>query len=176
MAGCFQGKEQERWGLTVPFIIGRNMIDATSLKQWIEEHFEATELFLVAFSVSAELQLEVFIDGDQGVTVADCIALTKALEEHLDRETEDFSLEVSSYGVGKPLLLPRQYVKNTGRLLETHQTDGTVLTGRILRADAKEVELELIPENKRGRIIKPEVPQLTLAYEQITKAIIQIEF
>jgi len=152
------------------------MIDAAALKHWIEEHFEGTELFLVALSVSSDHRIEVFIDGDQGVTVADCIALNKAMEEHLDRDTEDFSLEVSSYGVGNPLILPRQYVKNSGRLLETHLSDGNVYTGRILRADEKGVELELIPVNKRGRIIKPEVPQLTLAYEQITKAIIQIEF
>jgi ribosome maturation factor RimP len=152
------------------------MIYKEALENRIQEHFEGTEMFLVSISVSSDQQIEVSIDGDAGVTVADCISLTKELEQYLDRDTEDFSLEVSSYGVGNPLLLPRQYVKNTGRLLEVTLTDEKVYTGRILSADEKEVTLEVLPVNKRGRIIKPEVPQLTLTYEQITKAIIQIEF
>lgn len=162
--------------LQSPLLLVDIMIDKQILERLTEAHFENTGLYLVSISISTDNQIDICIDGDQGVTVADCIALSRALEQHLDRDAEDFSLEVSSYGVGNPLLLPRQYIKNTGRLLETHLTDGRVLTGRIIRADDQEVELEIAPENKRGRIIKPEVPLITLAYPQIKKAIIQIEF
>ena len=152
------------------------MIDNRVLEQRINKHFEGTTFFMISLSVSPDNHISVVVDGDAGVTVADCISLTKVLEQELDRDTDDFSLEVSSYGVGNPLLMPRQYIKNTGRLLEVQLSDGKVYTGKIVQANNTSVELELVPVNKRGRIIQPEVPYLTFEYEQITQAIIQIAF
>ena len=58
------------------------------------------------------------IDGDNGVLVEDCMFVSRAIEHNLDRETEDFSLEVSSVGATTPLVHKRQYKKHIGRILK----------------------------------------------------------
>ncbi|MFH6602412.1 ribosome assembly cofactor RimP [Maribacter algicola] len=72
-------------------------------------------LFLIDFSVSSDNKIKVVLDGDNGVTVKDCITISRAIEHNLDREEEDFSIEVMSAGAASPLLLPRQFKKNIGR-------------------------------------------------------------
>ena len=63
-------------------------------------------------------QIKVIIDGDNGVLVEDCMFVSRAIEHNLDREEEDFSLEVASAGAASPLTHTRQYIKNIGRTLE----------------------------------------------------------
>lgn len=82
------------------------------------------ELFLIELNVDSQQSIKITIDGDQGVRVADCVAISRAVEQQLDREAYDFSLEVSSAGAFSPLVLIRQYPKNIGRVLElTTQMD-----------------------------------------------------
>ena len=76
---------------------------------------EREDLFLIDFTIGTGNKIHVVIDGDKGVTVSDCISISRAIEHNLDREQEDFSLEVMSYGAASPLLKARQYVKNIGR-------------------------------------------------------------
>lgn len=83
--------------------------------------------------------IKVVIDGDNGVSINDCISVSRAIEHNLDREEEDFSLEVTSYGISLPLRVPRQYVKNIGRILKVELTDGTKLEGEVLNATDQEV-------------------------------------
>ena len=71
-------------------------------------------LFLIEFKISEGNQIKVIIDGDQGVTVNDCIAVSRAIEHNIDREETDFSLDVASAGVSEPLSMPRQYKKTLG--------------------------------------------------------------
>ena len=79
----------------------------------LEKALEENEsLFLIDFSVSENNQIRVIIDGDNGVTVNDCIAISRAIEHNIDRDEIDFSLDVSSAGVSEPLLIPRQFFKN----------------------------------------------------------------
>ena len=78
------------------------------LKNVLEEN---KSLFLIDLSISEDNQIRVIIDGDKGVTVEECIAVSRAIEHNLDREANDFSLEVMSAGVSEPLTLPRQYKK-----------------------------------------------------------------
>lgn len=75
-------------------------------------------LFLIDFTIGSDNKIKVVIDGDHGVTVADCVKISRAIEHNLNREEEDFSLEVASAGAGAPLIMPRQYKKNIGRKLE----------------------------------------------------------
>ena len=53
-----------------------------------------------------------------GLPLKDCMKVSRAIEHNLDREEEDFSLEVASAGATSPLVLPRQYTKNIGRKLK----------------------------------------------------------
>lgn len=83
-------------------------------------------LFLIDFSVGADHTIKVVLDGDDGVTLADCMKISRAIEHQLDREEHDFSLEVTSAGAASPLTLPRQYPKNIGRKLKVRTADETV--------------------------------------------------
>lgn len=84
----------------------------------LKEYFKKRkDLFLIDFELSLGNKVNVTIDGDNGVTVDDCVQLSRSLENNLDRDSEDFSLEVSSAGANTPLVHRRQYVKNIGRIL-----------------------------------------------------------
>ncbi len=133
---------------------------------------EDESLFLIDFSISSEAKIKVVIDGDKGVTVADCVKISRAIEHNLDREAEDFSLEVTSVGAAAPMRLPRQYKKNIGRKvhvatfqedfegnLTATQNDGIVLEwkarepkptgrGKITVQKRKEIKFSEIKEAK----------------------------
>lgn len=153
------------------------MITEEHLREIIGRFTEGTDRFLVEISVTPAGQITVLMDGDTGFTIADCTRLSRHIEQHLDRDAEDFSLEVASYGVGNPLLLPRQYSKNTGRLLQITTHEQEVIRGRIKGADEMGVDLETVPQKGKKGVAKAEIPQnLRFLYSQIAKAIIEVEF
>lgn len=88
-----------------------------------------THLYLVTLDIDESNNIKITIDGDQGVSVQDCISISRAVEHNLDRETIDFSLEVGSAGATSPLVLLRQYKKNIGRTLQIKTIDNTKLEG-----------------------------------------------
>lgn len=79
---------------------------------------ENESLFLIDFTIQANNHIVVIIDGDNGVTVTDCIGVSRAIEHNLDREEEDFSIDVMSAGATAPIRHIRQYKKNVGRKME----------------------------------------------------------
>ncbi|MCL4144058.1 UNVERIFIED_CONTAM: hypothetical protein GTU68_061325 [Idotea baltica] len=86
------------------------------VKKLLEAGLEEDEsLFLIDYSISVDNRINVVIDGDHGVTVADCIKISRSIEHNLDREEIDFSLEVASAGATAPLTLPRQHRRIIGR-------------------------------------------------------------
>lgn len=98
-------------------------------------------LFLIDLNISEANQIRVILDGDEGVTVQDCIDISRAIEHNLDREEEDFSLEVHSAGVTEPLTLVRQYKKNIGRKLKI-RTQKETFEGTLTSADDTAVTLQ----------------------------------
>ncbi|WP_372944594.1 ribosome assembly cofactor RimP [Muriicola sp.] len=102
---------------------------------------ENPSLFLIDFTVSPSQHIKVVIDGDEGVTLEDCMKVSRAIEHNLDREATDFSLEVTSPGATEPLEMPRQYTKNVGRKLEV-KTSETTITGTLVSASAEGIKLE----------------------------------
>lgn len=79
---------------------------------------EKPALFLIDMTISDSQKIMITLDGDQGVSLQDCIDVSRAIENNLDREEHDFSLEVASAGVSTPLKMVRQYKKNIGRILK----------------------------------------------------------
>ena len=90
---------------------------------------ENEHLFLIDFSIDSSNKITIVLDGDNGVTVKDCMSISRAIDNNLDREEEDFSLEVASCGATSPLKLPRQYSKNIGRKLKVKLQDNKKLEG-----------------------------------------------
>ena len=95
---------------------------------------EKPSVFLIDLTISDSFKITVNIDGDNGVILQDCIDLSRAIENNLDREEQDFSLEVASVGVGSPLKMIRQYKKNVGRTL-------------IVKLETQTIEAELVEAN-----------------------------
>ena len=145
----------------------------------LQEAFEEYEnLFLIDLKIKGNNEIVVVIDGDQGVTVQDCINVSRKVEHNLDREEEDFSLEVMSAGATEPLINTRQYKKNEGRDLEVVLQDGSKITGNLIQVHDEGIVLfrkERVPkEVGKGKITveKEEV----IAFEAIKQAKVKIKF
>lgn len=111
------------------------MITKEQIRALIDKGLEEyPSLFLIDFTIGANNHISITLDGDQGVTIEDCVAISRLVERQLDRETEDFSLDVSSYGVFSPLVLERQYIKNIGRTLAV-QTQTSSFEGEIEKVE-----------------------------------------
>jgi len=102
---------------------------------------EREDLFLLNLEVSDSFKISVTIDGDQGVTLQDCIDISRAIEHNLDKEAYDFSIDVLSAGISSPLKLIRQYKKNIGRKLNIKSQNNT-FEGDLIAADDEGVILE----------------------------------
>nr|WP_299383260.1 ribosome assembly cofactor RimP [Allomuricauda sp.] len=98
-------------------------------------------LFLIDFTISGDNTVRVVLDGDEGVNLQDCMDVSRAIEHNLDREAEDFSLEVTSAGATSPLQLRRQYKKNVGRKLMVRTSDNE-WEGTLTEANDEHITLE----------------------------------
>ena len=115
------------------------MIDVQYIKQTTENLLDSPRLFVVEVNVSPALEIEVLIDSDESVSVDDCVALSRALESVLEPSGEDFSLTVSSAGIGQPLKLLRQYLKLVGRPVEVLLACGTKILATLVAATESEL-------------------------------------
>lgn len=102
---------------------------------------ERPSLFLIDFTVGGDNTIKVVLDGDKGVSLQDCMDVSRAIEHNLDREEEDFSLEVASAGAASPMRFPRQYTKNIGRQIKVRTTDQE-LEGTLVDASENSITLE----------------------------------
>ena len=107
------------------------MIHKERIIELINEKINGTHLFLIDVKVLPGNKIEVYVDGDNGLGINDCVYLSRHIEKSLDREVEDFSLEVSSPGATQPLKLSRQYIKHVGRDFELKLNDGTTVNGTL---------------------------------------------
>jgi ribosome maturation factor RimP len=139
---------------------------------------ERPELFLVDFSINDANKISINLDGDQGVNLQDCIDVSRAIENQLDREEQDFSLEVASAGVSSPLKFIRQYKKNIGRTLKVKINDAADIEAKLVAADEEKITLEWqarepkkIGKGKETVDKKAEIP-----YQNIKEAIVIVSF
>jgi ribosome maturation factor RimP len=117
-------------------------INEQIVRKLVEERIAGTDLFLGDVKVKSGNLIYVFLDGDKGVTVDDCIAVSRHIETHLDRDREDFELHVSSFGVGQPLLLHRQYCNAVGREFSIVTVDGAKQEGKLLQVQENKIVIE----------------------------------
>ncbi len=97
------------------------------------------DLFLIDFDIMGDNQIKIIIDGDDGVLVEDCMLVSRAIEHNLDREVEDFSLEVASAGATSSLTHARQYLKNIGRTLQVETVTNQKFEGLLSHTDENEI-------------------------------------
>lgn len=95
---------------------------------------EDSSLFLIDFKMGSDNSIKIVLDGDCGVSLEKCIKVSRAIEHNLDREENDFSIEVSSSGVGSSLTLPRQFKNNVNRKLEVLDLEDQRVQGTLVEA------------------------------------------
>lgn len=144
-----------------------------------EEKLQGTGIFLVDARVKPGNRILVFIDGDEGVTVSDCSNVSKHIEKQLDRDQEDFELNVSSPGVDHPLTMKRQYVRNIGRKLNVLLSDGNKIRGELLevRHDGISIRSEKPKGGKKEKNKGPEESrEREIPFEDIKEAKVNVSF
>ena len=124
------------------------MIEKIKILELVNQALDGSDKFLVNLKITPDNRIYVDIDGDNGVTIDDCIELSRAIESRLDRDEEDFALDVSSAGADQPLKLTRQLVKNIGREVEAVTFDGQKTVGELTAANEASLSL-LIPGTKK---------------------------
>jgi ribosome maturation factor RimP len=139
---------------------------------------EREDLYLIDFKISASDAITVILDGDDGVTLQDCLGASRAIENNMDREEHDFSLQVMSAGLSEPLVSERQFRKNIGRELEILLTDSTNIEGELTKVESDVITLVLKyrkpKEVGKGKV--DVVEEREIPYASIKKALVAIKF
>jgi ribosome maturation factor RimP len=152
------------------------MISADHIRELLEEEITRQDLFLVDIIVRPGNKIGIYVDSMQGVTLETCISVSRFLESRLDRDKEDFELEVSSPGLDRPLKLPVQFIKNIGRTLDVVMKDGIKVSGKLLSIDNDGIitlEAEVTGKNEKGKK-KKELVAKQIKQEEIKSAKIVI--
>lgn len=153
----------------------------TLLEQKFQEE-EFSHLFLVELKHSANDVVQIFLDSDHSVTYEYCVKISRYLEEHIEEGGwlgEKYTLDVSSAGVGTPLKLKRQYVKNIGRNVSVEvKDDHKHIKGVLVEANEECVVVEYEEKVKIEGRKKKELKTIRkeISFDNIKKTIITVSF
>jgi ribosome maturation factor RimP len=139
---------------------------------------EREDLFLIETKITTAQDITVILDGDNGVTLQDCLDASRAIEFNLDREEEDFSLQVMSSGLSEPLLTPRQFRKNIEREIEVWLNNDEEIEGELTAVS--ETDITLILKYRRPKLIgkgkEDVVEERKISLSDIKKALVVVKF
>jgi ribosome maturation factor RimP len=147
------------------------------VKQLVEEKIaDKPNLFLVDVKMHSNGKLMILVDGDNGIGIDDCVAISRHVGFHLEEESvieTAYNLEVSSPGIDTPLTLPRQYTKNIGRTLSIKMADGAKREGKLsgITEDAIIVEEQIKEKGKKAETVESIIP-----IDKITETKVLISF
>ncbi|MDR1552401.1 MAG: ribosome assembly cofactor RimP [Prevotellaceae bacterium] len=132
------------------------MIDIEIIKEIVNRKIADSDKFIVDINVSADNKINIVVDSDSGrINIDDCASISRTVEEALNREDEDFELEVTSAGLSNPLKMLRQYQKNINRDIDIVFKNGKKLTAKLVRATTDSIDVEyeekMIIENKKRK-------------------------
>lgn len=175
----FQKREGDKWFPFFNYKCCKVNIETISrlVDQYLSDN-ELSDMFLVEVRTHNS-KIEVFLDSDEQVTFAKCRKLSRHLEEIFDEEKwygEKYTLEVSSAGVGRPLRMPRQFMKNLGRDIEIIKTDEAKLKGTLQAADEEKIHITWQEKVKEGKKKVKVDKEEFIDYKDIDKAKIKVSF
>ena len=155
------------------------MIEKKVVSQLVEEKLASSSNYLVDVVIKPGNLIVVEIDNDEAVSIDDCAALSRYLEEQLDRDVEDYEREVGSAGITSPFKVLRQYVKNIGNEVEMLLKNGSKLTGVLKSADENgvvvSVEKKVKPEGAKRKVTVIEDESYTFDEIKYTKYLIRFK-
>jgi len=150
------------------------MTDKAKIEKSVTEFIRGTGLFLVAVKVSSSNRITVLADKKEGITIEECAMLHRHIEKDLDRDAEDFELQVSSPGLDTPFVVIEQYYRNEGRKVAVVDSEGLKYTGILKNVTKGGFDLETeIKVKGKGKEIK----DLPFNFDQIktVKAVLTIK-
>jgi ribosome maturation factor RimP len=147
------------------------------VKELVEEKIaDRPELFLVSIKLLPNNKLIIHVDGDEGISIQDCAAISRHVGFHLEEENvieKAYNLEVSSPGVGEPLLLKRQFNKNIGRDLSVKLNEGQIKEGKLLAVNETSIVIE---EKIKEKGKKAQFLETSIAFDTIIETKVLISF
>jgi ribosome maturation factor RimP len=129
------------------------MIDKNLVAKLADEKLEGSDKFIVDIKVKSGNLIDIVLDSDSSININDCIEISRAIESNLDREVEDFALNVYSAGLDQPFKLQRQYKKYFGKEVSVLLLSGKKVKGLLMTADESKLTIE-IPANKKKKTEK----------------------
>ena len=145
------------------------MIDKNVVSGIVNEWLEDKEYFLVDVSVTPDDKIVVEIDHAEGVWIDDCVELSRFIESKLDREEEDYELEVGSAGIGQPFKVLQQYLIHIGKEVEVLTREGKKLEGVLKDANEENMTLTIQKKVKPEGAKRPKLVEedLTFTYSDV---------
>lgn len=146
------------------------MIDREEVKRLVTSELEDSDVVLVDFQISTTNQIKILLDSFEGVPISKCVEISRLVEGSLDREEEDFELEVSSYSISEPFVLSLHYLKNIDREVQVYLKDGRSIKGALKKVELAEDEetVDLVEILNRKKV-KLEGKKKKVEVEEITK-------
>ncbi|RPH31467.1 MAG: ribosome assembly cofactor RimP [Bacteroidales bacterium] len=152
------------------------MITREQIQNIITPLIDEEGLFIVEIAVSLSNHITIFIDSDEGVTIDQCIAVSRFIEQNLNRDEEDYELDVSSAGLDLPLKVTRQYIKNIGRMVDVVYKNGRKNSGKLVTANDTsfdiEVERNVVVEGKKRKQLVAEIENIKYSDIKSTKIVV----
>ena len=154
------------------------MIDKSVITQIVEDAIAGTDIFLVDVTVTPANVITVELDSRSGLDIDTCARITREIEAKVDRDTEDYELEVGSAGLTAPFKVVAQYEKNIGNDIEVLTRDGRKLTGRLTAVNAPMFTLEVTRKVKEPGAKRPTLvaEPVELSMDNVKKACYLIDF
>ena len=149
------------------------MIDKNAVKQLVDTWLEGKDYFLTDLTISTDDRIVVEIDHKDGVWIEDCVALSRFIEDGLNRDEEDFELEVGSAGIGQPFKVHKQYEIHQGDTVEVLTAEGKELIGTLAEVQPESftvtVTEKVKEEGKKRPVMKERDVRLNFADVKWTK-------
>ena len=141
------------------------MISKQKIEELVSQWLQGKDYFLVDIAISSDNKIVVEIDPADGVWIDDCVELSRFIEERLDRDEEDFELEVGSAGLGQPFKVEQQYQNHIGKEVEVLQADGKKVKGLLKAVDGRQFIVSVKEKVKVEGKKRPELQDVDHQYD-----------
>ena len=153
-------KETERREQGCSLLLFTNMSSSNQIEvvEKLLQPLLTDDIFLIEIKVKPTNNFKIYLDADSGLGIEKCIKINRALYKQMEEmgmyPEGDFSLEVSSPGIGEPLKKHRQYVKNIGRDVEVVSAEDVKTSGKLIAATEENITIETTEGKGKKAVIK----------------------
>jgi len=152
------------------------MINTERIEKIVKDWIEDKDIFFVALSIGSGNTIKVLLDKPEGITIDECVVIGRMIEDGLNRDEEDYELQVSSPGLSMPFKVIEQYYKNRGNKIEVITQDGLKMKGILNKVTDKGIELGIKTRIKKEKKKKVIPKNISLDFNQIKTAKTVIAF